>query len=104
VFAGALFDAFAAAEGPGDGGVGVAHIGAGIAATFAVCVFWCVGWSGSTVAVAAVGGIEVSCVVCMSTCPASVSHVHATNVPRAELTSPDSSLQSGDFPHSPASI
>ena len=55
VFALALFDVFAAAEGPGDGGVGFAHFGAGVAAAG-----FCGGGGGRcAVAVAAIAGVEV---------------------------------------------
>jgi len=56
VFALALFDVFAAAEGPGDGGVGFAHFGAGVAAAG----FYGVGRGRGAVALAAVFGVEVS--------------------------------------------
>ena len=55
VFALALFDVFAAAEGPGDGGVGFADFGAGVAAAG----FYGVGRGGGAVALAAVFGVEV---------------------------------------------
>ena len=55
VLALALFDVFAAAEGPGDAGIGFADFFAGVAAVgFGGC-----GWGGRAVAVAAVVGGEV---------------------------------------------
>jgi len=55
VFALALLNIFAAAEGPGDGGVGFADFGAGVAAAG----FYGVGRGGGAVALAAVFGVEV---------------------------------------------
>lgn len=55
VFAFALFDVLAAAEGPADGGVGIAHFGTGIAAAW----FGGTGGCRCAVALAAVGGVHV---------------------------------------------
>jgi len=58
----ALFYALAAAEGPGDGGVGFADFVAGVAAVFLDGVFR----GGSAVAFTAVFGVEMLGVVLMS--------------------------------------
>ena len=62
VLALALFDAFSAAEGPGDGGVGFADFVAGVAASgFDAC-----GGGRGAEAFAAVGGVEMLGVVFVS--------------------------------------